>query len=57
MYIKYNIVSNENGCLSQVDLFTMHGPAWAESFMSFEMRLIGVQAGRGVQPADLNCFE
>lgn len=41
----------------QVDLFTMHGPAWLDSVVSFEMRMINVQASRDVEPADLRCFE
>ncbi|RVE53502.1 hypothetical protein evm_001872 [Chilo suppressalis] len=40
-----------------VDLFTMHGPSWRESVVSFELRMIDVQAGSGVQPADLRCFD
>ncbi|XP_061724505.1 fibrillin-1-like isoform X2 [Cydia pomonella] len=43
--------------LGRVDLFTMHGPAWADSFMSFEMRLVDVQAAPGVTPASLACFD
>ncbi|CAH0697567.1 unnamed protein product [Spodoptera exigua] len=40
-----------------VDLFTMHGPSWRESLVSFEMRMISVQASPGIQPADLRCFD
>lgn len=40
-----------------VDLFTMHGPAWRESVVSFEMRMIAVDASPGVKPADLRCFD
>lgn len=40
-----------------VDLFTMHGPAWRDSVVSFEMRMIDVQARHNVRPADLRCFD
>ncbi|XP_063897763.1 fibulin-1 isoform X1 [Helicoverpa armigera] len=40
-----------------VDLFTMHGPAWRESVVSFEMRMISVEASPGVNPAGLSCFD
>ncbi|KAL0859545.1 hypothetical protein ABMA27_010689 [Loxostege sticticalis] len=40
-----------------VDLFTMHGPSWRDSVVSFELRMIDVQAGAGVRPADLRCFD
>ncbi|XP_028025641.1 latent-transforming growth factor beta-binding protein 4-like isoform X1 [Bombyx mandarina] len=40
-----------------VDLFTMHGPSWQDSVVSFEMRMISVQASHGVQPTDLRCFD
>ncbi|XP_075987450.1 uncharacterized protein LOC142984030 isoform X2 [Anticarsia gemmatalis] len=40
-----------------VDLFTMHGPAWRESIVSFEMRMVNVQASLGAKPADFRCFD
>ncbi|CAG9796150.1 unnamed protein product [Diatraea saccharalis] len=40
-----------------VDLFTMHGPSWRNSVVSFELRMIDVQAEPGVKPADLRCFD
>ncbi|XP_030025273.2 fibrillin-1 [Manduca sexta] len=40
-----------------VDLFTMHGPLWRDAVVSFEMRMLNVQASPGVQPADLRCFD
>ncbi|CAB3233136.1 unnamed protein product [Arctia plantaginis] len=40
-----------------VDLFTMHGPSWSESIVSFEMRMVSVQATHGVRPADMRCFD
>ncbi|CAF4923814.1 unnamed protein product [Pieris macdunnoughi] len=50
-------VSNIFLPLGRVDLFTMHGPAWRDSVVSFEMRMIDVQASPGVKPTDLSCFE
>ncbi|KPJ00648.1 hypothetical protein RR46_07487 [Papilio xuthus] len=35
----------------------MHGPSWRDSVVSFEMRLVDVQAPNGVKPADLTCFD
>ncbi|XP_060807459.1 latent-transforming growth factor beta-binding protein 4 [Amyelois transitella] len=41
----------------RVDLFTMHGPSWRDTLVTFEMRMIDVQASHGVKPADLRCFD
>ncbi|KAJ2940992.1 hypothetical protein O0L34_g13117 [Tuta absoluta] len=40
-----------------VDLFTMHGPAWVDAVVTFEMRMVKVQASHGVKPLDLTCFD
>ncbi|XP_049881665.1 fibulin-1-like isoform X2 [Pectinophora gossypiella] len=40
-----------------VDLFTMHGPAWSDSVVTFEMRMVNVQASPGVKPLELSCFD
>nr|XP_034836918.1 fibrillin-1-like isoform X2 [Maniola hyperantus] len=39
-----------------VDLFSMQGPAWRDSVVHFEMRMLSVKASPGVQPADVSCF-
>ncbi|XP_026317325.1 uncharacterized protein LOC113228275 [Hyposmocoma kahamanoa] len=39
-----------------VDLFTMHGPAWTDSEVTFELRMLKVDAPDGVKPMDLSCF-
>ncbi|KAI5645950.1 calcium-binding EGF domain-containing protein [Phthorimaea operculella] len=40
-----------------VDLFTMHGPAWVDAVVTFEMRMVKVEASPGVKPLDLTCFD
>ncbi|XP_052745151.1 fibrillin-2 [Bicyclus anynana] len=39
-----------------VDLFSMQGPAWRDSVVHFEMKMLSVQASPGVTPADISCF-
>ncbi|XP_053618875.1 fibulin-1-like [Plodia interpunctella] len=51
------LVSNIFLPSGRVDLFTMHGPAWRESVVTFEMRMVDVQASHGVKPLDLRCFD
>ncbi|KAM3958839.1 LOW QUALITY PROTEIN: uncharacterized protein ACR2FA_007141 [Aphomia sociella] len=41
----------------RVDLFTMHGPSWRDSVVTFELRMISAQASHGIQPAQLGCFD
>ncbi|XP_013148849.1 PREDICTED: fibulin-1 [Papilio polytes] len=58
--ISYNFitfVSNIFLPAGSVDLFTMHGPSWRDSVVSFEMRVVDVQAPSGVKSADLSCFD
>ncbi|KOB78331.1 Fibulin 1 [Operophtera brumata] len=51
------LVDDLYGDFMQVDLFTMHGPSWTDSVVSFEMRMVRVQASRGVTPASMRCFD
>ncbi|XP_059057895.1 latent-transforming growth factor beta-binding protein 4-like isoform X2 [Achroia grisella] len=41
----------------RLDLFTMHGPGWRDSVVTFELRLIDAQSSGPKEPADLGCFD
>ncbi|XP_045456482.1 fibulin-1-like [Melitaea cinxia] len=49
-------VSNLFLPMGSVDLFSMQGPAWPDSVVNFELRLLKVKASAGVNPANINCF-